>query len=100
MCRLAWLYTGSKGLTLGSSRLRKVNTKTCVNCNFEASYPRYTMFTSFIFIFFAAGYNNVEVAEFLLENGADVNVQDKGGLIPLHNASSYGVSGKFVKSKP
>lgn len=38
----------------------------------------------------AAGYNNFEVAEFLLENGADVNAQDKGGLIPLHNASSYG----------
>ncbi|XP_025835265.1 tankyrase [Agrilus planipennis] len=38
----------------------------------------------------AAGYNNVEVAEFLLDNGADVNAQDKGGLIPLHNASSYG----------
>ena len=37
-----------------------------------------------------AGYNNVEVCEHLLENGADVNVQDKGGLIPLHNASSYG----------
>lgn len=39
---------------------------------------------------FVAGYNNVEVAEYLLENGADVNAQDKGGLIPLHNASSYG----------
>ena len=39
-----------------------------------------------------AGYNHFEVAEFLLENGADVNAQDKGGLIPLHNASSYGVS--------
>lgn len=38
----------------------------------------------------AAGYNNYEVAEFLLEMGADVNAQDKGGLIPLHNASSYG----------
>uniref|UniRef100_A0ABM0N060 Poly [ADP-ribose] polymerase n=1 Tax=Saccoglossus kowalevskii TaxID=10224 RepID=A0ABM0N060_SACKO len=38
----------------------------------------------------AAGYNNVEVAEHLLENGADVNARDKGGLIPLHNASSYG----------
>lgn len=37
-----------------------------------------------------AGYNNVEVAEFLLDHGADVNAQDKGGLIPLHNASSYG----------
>jgi len=41
---------------------------------------------------YSAGYNNVDVAEFLLENGADVNAQDKGGLIPLHNASSYGVS--------
>lgn len=39
---------------------------------------------------FTAGYNNVEVAELLLERGADVNAQDKGGLIPLHNASSYG----------
>ncbi|XP_065071133.1 poly [ADP-ribose] polymerase tankyrase-2-like isoform X2 [Rhopilema esculentum] len=38
----------------------------------------------------AAGYNHLEVAEFLLEKGADVNAQDKGGLIPLHNASSYG----------
>ncbi|XP_063216299.1 poly [ADP-ribose] polymerase tankyrase-like [Bacillus rossius redtenbacheri] len=38
----------------------------------------------------AAGYNNLEVAEFLLDRGADVNAQDKGGLIPLHNASSYG----------
>lgn len=40
--------------------------------------------------FITAGYNNLEVAEFLLERGADVNAQDKGGLIPLHNASSYG----------
>lgn len=40
---------------------------------------------------FAAGYNNLEVAEYLLEHGADVNAQDKGGLIPLHNAASYGV---------
>ena len=39
-----------------------------------------------------AGYNNVEVADYLLEHGADVNARDKGGLIPLHNASSYGVS--------
>uniref|UniRef100_A0A8B9ZXE5 Poly [ADP-ribose] polymerase n=1 Tax=Anas zonorhyncha TaxID=75864 RepID=A0A8B9ZXE5_9AVES len=37
-----------------------------------------------------AGYNNLEVAEYLLEHGADVNAQDKGGLIPLHNAASYG----------
>lgn len=32
----------------------------------------------------------MEVAEFLLEQGADVNAHDKGGLIPLHNAASYG----------
>ncbi len=32
----------------------------------------------------------LQVAEYLLEQGADVNAQDKGGLIPLHNASSYG----------
>ncbi|XP_069467433.1 poly [ADP-ribose] polymerase tankyrase-2 isoform X2 [Ambystoma mexicanum] len=38
----------------------------------------------------AAGYNNLEVAEHLIQNGADVNAQDKGGLIPLHNAASYG----------
>uniref|UniRef100_A0A3B5L7Q5 Poly [ADP-ribose] polymerase n=1 Tax=Xiphophorus couchianus TaxID=32473 RepID=A0A3B5L7Q5_9TELE len=38
-----------------------------------------------------SGYNNLEVAEYLLEHGADVNAQDKGGLIPLHNAASYGV---------
>lgn len=55
----------------------------------------YTVACSDIYlIYFAsvcpAGYNNVEVAEFLLDHGADVNAQDKGGLIPLHNASSYG----------
>ena len=44
----------------------------------------------FFFFLYLAGYNNLEVAEFLLDNGADVNAQDKGGLIPLHNASSYG----------
>uniref|UniRef100_A0A4W6EL29 Poly [ADP-ribose] polymerase n=1 Tax=Lates calcarifer TaxID=8187 RepID=A0A4W6EL29_LATCA len=37
-----------------------------------------------------AGYNNLEVAEYLLQHGAEVNSQDKGGLIPLHNAASYG----------
>lgn len=45
-----------------------------------------------IFFSSSAGYNNLEVAEYLLEHGADVNAQDKGGLIPLHNAASYGVS--------
>lgn len=45
-----------------------------------------------VFFMSIAGYNHLEVAEYLLETGADVNAQDKGGLIPLHNASSYGVS--------
>lgn len=40
----------------------------------------------------AAGYNHLDVVEYLLEQGADVNSKDKGGLIPLHNASSFGVS--------
>lgn len=39
-----------------------------------------------------AGYNHLDVVEYLLENKADVNVKDKGGLIPLHNAASFGVS--------
>jgi tankyrase len=29
----------------------------------------------------AAGYNNFDVVEFLLEKGADVNATDRGGLI-------------------
>lgn len=47
-----------------------------------------------------AGYNNLEVAEYLLEHGADVNAQDKGGLIPLHNAASYGVRHTDTISAP
>uniref|UniRef100_A0A671R307 Poly [ADP-ribose] polymerase n=1 Tax=Sinocyclocheilus anshuiensis TaxID=1608454 RepID=A0A671R307_9TELE len=43
-----------------------------------------------LYIYIYTGYNNLEVAEYLLEHGADVNAQDKGGLIPLHNAASYG----------
>ena len=39
----------------------------------------------------AAGYNHLDVVECLLEKEADVNAKDKGGLIPLHNAASYGV---------
>lgn len=38
----------------------------------------------------SAGYNNLEVAEALLEAGAAVSARDKGGLVPLHNAASYG----------
>lgn len=56
-----------------------------MNCIYF-SRPDMSLFT------LTAGYNNLEVAEYLLEHGADVNAQDKGGLIPLHNAASYGVS--------
>jgi ankyrin repeat protein len=28
--------------------------------------------------------------EYLLNSGADVHAKDKGGLVPLHNACSYG----------
>ena len=61
-------------------------------CYFYFSEFEITRLDCILNVIFTAGYNNVEVAEFLLENGADVNAQDKGGLIPLHNASSYGVS--------
>jgi tankyrase len=30
------------------------------------------------------------VVEYLLEHGGDVNSADKGGLVPIHNSSSYG----------
>ena len=39
---------------------------------------------------FASGYNRVAVVELLLQQGADVHAKDKGGLVPLHNACSYG----------
>ncbi|XP_052772153.1 poly [ADP-ribose] polymerase tankyrase-1-like isoform X2 [Mya arenaria] len=65
------------------ARVQKLATPENINC-------RDTQGRNSTPLHLAAGYNNVEVAEFLLENGADVNVQDKGGLIPLHNASSYG----------
>lgn len=55
-------------------------------------------FSRIILFFLTAGYNNLEVAEYLLEHGADVNAQDKGGLIPLHNAASYGVSPSDMKT--
>ncbi|NXA43747.1 TNKS1 protein, partial [Eudromia elegans] len=36
------------------------------------------------------GYNRVRIVQLLLQHGADVHAKDKGGLVPLHNACSYG----------
>lgn len=47
-----------------------------------------------------AGYNHLDVVEYLLEHNADVNAKDKGGLIPLHNASSFGVSTPSLPTQP
>ena len=45
---------------------------------------------------YTAGYNHLDVVDYLLEHGADVTARDKGGLIPLHNASSYGVCTLYI----
>jgi len=76
----ALLESAKKG---NLARVQKLASEENINC-------RDTQGRNSTPLHLAAGYNNVEVAEFLLENGADVNAQDKGGLIPLHNASSYG----------
>ncbi|CAH1165751.1 unnamed protein product [Phyllotreta striolata] len=76
----ALLDAAKKGNLARVQRLVTVDNINCRDAQGRNSTP----------LHLAAGYNNVEVAEFLLENGADVNAQDKGGLIPLHNASSYG----------
>ncbi len=38
----------------------------------------------------ASGFNRVRVVQSLLERGAQCDARDKGGLVPLHNACSYG----------
>ena len=71
--------------------MKKLVTKQNVNCQDEQgrnSTP----------LHLAAGYNHMQVAEWLIQQGANVNAKDKGGLIPLHNASSYGVSEREVCS--
>lgn len=65
------------------SRVKRLLTSQNVNCR----DPEGRNSTA---LHLAAGYNNLEVAEYLLQNGAQVNAPDKGGLIPLHNAASYG----------
>ncbi|CAB3259440.1 unnamed protein product [Arctia plantaginis] len=65
------------------ARARKLITPQNVNC--RDSHGRNSTP-----LHLAAGYNNLEVAEALLEAGALVGARDKGGLVPLHNAASYG----------
>ncbi|CAG5098084.1 Oidioi.mRNA.OKI2018_I69.XSR.g15365.t1.cds [Oikopleura dioica] len=65
------------------ARIQKLLTAENVNC-------RDTHGRNSTPLHLAAGYNNIEVAEILIEYGADVNAEDRGGLIPLHNAASYG----------
>ncbi|KAF7647983.1 hypothetical protein LDENG_00163790 [Lucifuga dentata] len=65
------------------TRVKKLCTADNVNC--RDTHGRHSTP-----LHLAAGYNNLEVAEYLLQHGAEVNSQDKGGLIPLHNAASYG----------
>lgn len=65
------------------ARARKLITPQNVNCR-DAHGRNSTP------LHLAAGYNNLEVAEALLEAGALVSARDKGGLVPLHNAASYG----------
>ncbi|GLD63224.1 tankyrase-2-like protein [Lates japonicus] len=66
------------------ARVKKLCTHDNVNC-------RDTQGRHSTPLHLAAGYNNLEVAEYLLQHGAEVDSQDKGGLIPLHNAASYGL---------
>ncbi|KAJ0170043.1 hypothetical protein K1T71_014649 [Dendrolimus kikuchii] len=66
-----------------STRTEKLITPQNVNCR-DAHGRNSTP------LHLAAGYNNLEVAEALLEAGAAVSARDKGGLVPLHNAASYG----------
>lgn len=88
----ALLDAAKKGNLARVQRLVTAETINCRDAQGRNSTP----------LHLAAGYNNYEVAEYLLENGADVNAQDKGGLIPLHNASSYGhldIAALLIKHK-
>ena len=66
-------------------RVKKILTS--ANRNYQDPHGRHSSA-----LHLAAGYNHLEIAEFLLSNNVDVEMRDKGGLIPLHNAASYGVS--------
>jgi tankyrase len=65
----------------------------CVDENERSSTP----------LHLAAGYNYIDIAEYLLKMNANIQARDKGGLIPLHNAASYGhleMVHLLIKHKP
>ncbi len=47
-------------------------------------------YCAFAFLSFRPGYGRLEAVEHLLQVGASVHARDDGGLIPLHNACSFG----------
>ena len=47
-------------------------------------------FKSLLYICTSYLYLYTRIVELLLQHGADVHAKDKGGLVPLHNACSYG----------
>uniref|UniRef100_A0AAR2IRU1 Poly [ADP-ribose] polymerase n=2 Tax=Pygocentrus nattereri TaxID=42514 RepID=A0AAR2IRU1_PYGNA len=88
----ALLDAAKKGCLARVKKLCRPNNVNCRDSQGRHSTP----------LHLAAGYNNLEVAEYLLQHGAEVNSQDKGGLIPLHNAASYGhvdVAALLIKYK-
>ena len=73
-------------------KVKKLLTTSNVNCrdsNGRHSSP----------LHLAAGYNHLDIAEYLLQNNANPEIKDKGGLIPLHNAASYGVIKYSIDTK-
>uniref|UniRef100_A0A671KRW8 Poly [ADP-ribose] polymerase n=1 Tax=Sinocyclocheilus anshuiensis TaxID=1608454 RepID=A0A671KRW8_9TELE len=76
----ALLHAAKKGCVACVKKLCTPDNVNCRDTQGQHSTP----------LHLAAAYNNLEVAEYLLQHGAEVNSQDKGGLIPLNNAASYG----------
>lgn len=80
---------------MGETPQRCISQQVCTQCtNYNETFVKSIVklkekiinLIDLLLVSFVIGYNNLEVAEYLLEKGADVNSRDKGGLIPLHNA--------------
>jgi hypothetical protein len=92
-----------KGNLKRVKKLVKLDTVSCQDTHGRNSSPlhlagmfsltkKFLKISILFYLMSIAGYNNIEIAEYLLENNANAALQDRGGLIPLHNAASYGVS--------